>query len=309
MKSYTRLFFNQAKDKIKQLFVSPSGRYMAYTLAGDDCYVVANPLISNEMIVSGPTEGYYQYLLYLKSIMAKTDIPDHRQEMDDWIILPYLLSAQHYYAKTNLFLHLKKSLMEEFRAVETTFGQTALSISMDENFRDCRNLIIKSMINNYVDNPFSLSCLTKECLIDLNKEGFRYLIKLYELIFRRCMGYNLPTFGNNDLELPVFYHSDQIVPLVSNFIAEPPALEVNPNAPALEDINSALNNSVASPPTKAAEIPAQQETKALNFTHCLIPLNITPVTQESLDFIRSTLSSPIPDIFRTELIQFILLEK
>lgn len=245
-------------------------------LANGSCYAAENPLESSDVIISGPTTNYYQYLKYIKSIIAYTDIPEHNHEFDDWVILPYFLTAPHFYAKSDLRKHLKRSLTMEFRITETSFGENMLSIAMHKQFRECRNVIIKSMIRNYTDNPFSLASINKECFVDLNNEGFRFLVKLYDLIFKRCNGYNLPTRCSDNFGTPVYHHGNEIVPYATNFIPE---------------------------------VMAQGSEKSIFFMHSLIPFNLATGSQESLDFIKSTLNSPNSDIFRTKFIQSLYQDK
>ncbi|CAG9323396.1 unnamed protein product [Blepharisma stoltei] len=230
-KTFTKIFYNQVQaNSIKKLFVSPNEAYIAFILQAGDCYAVANPLASKTMTVSGPNMDYYAYLRYLKSIINLVDIPDHTPSMDDWVILPYFLTAPHFYTYSNLSAYLRSSLETEFKTVESSFGETTLSISMDKDYRDCRNIIMKSMIKNYRDNPFAVACVTKECFIQLNKEGSRFLVKLYDLIFRRCVGYNLPKMISSSQGTPAYFRSKDVIPYAVNFF--PPKVKPAITSPA-----------------------------------------------------------------------------
>lgn len=277
MKTFTRIFFNQVgNNNIIKLYVSPDDAYISFVLQSGECYAVGNPLNSKNMSVSGPTMDYYTYLRYLKSIINLIDIPEHDAAMNDWVILPYFLTAPHFYAYSNLPIYLRGSLENEFKTVESSFGETTLSIAMKQEYRDCRNIIMKSMVRNYRDNPFALACINKGCFIDLNNEGYRFLVKVYDLIFRRCVGFNLPKMISSNLTTPAYCHSKDIIPYASSFF--PP----NPQTDAL---------------------PAD---KSIFFMHSLVPFNISAGSRESLDFLRSTLASPNSDIFRTKFIKSIL---
>ncbi|CAG9315429.1 unnamed protein product [Blepharisma stoltei] len=276
MKSYTLVFYNQVQDRVKKFCVSDDDRYMAYYLGNEDSFLIGNPLVSENVTVSGPYHDYYEYLLYLKKIMALKDIPEHNPMMDQWVILPHLLTAPHFYALVNLHSYLKRSLESEFKVVESSFGETSLSIALSNKHRECRNIIIKAMIKNYKGNPFSLSSLTKECFIDLNNEGFRFLVKLYDLIYRRCNGFNLPKECSSKIVTPIFYHSNEIVPYLNNFFI---------------DSNE-----------KGSE-------KQIFFMHCIVPFNTQTGSQESIDFLKSVIESPNSDIFRTKFVQAMLNDK
>lgn len=192
------------------------------------------------------------------------------------MILPYLLSAVHFYALVGLHSYLKLSLESEFKIIESTFDETALSISLSQDHRDCRNIIIKSMIKNYDNNPFCLSYLTKECFVDLNNEGYRYLVKLYDLIYRRCNGFNLPKACNSQIKTPIYYHGSDVVPYASNFYKL--GLSTNTQKP-------------------------------IYFMHSLVPFNSKSGSQESIEFLKSVIDSPNSDIFRTKFIQAVLNDK
>jgi len=339
-KTFTKIFYNQVQaNSIKKLFVSPDEAYIAFTLQAGDCYAVANPLASKTMTVSGPNMDYYAYLRYLKSIINLVDIPDHTPSMDDWVILPYFLTAPHFYTYSNLAAYLRSSLETEFKTVESSFGETTLSISMDKDYRDCRNIIMKSMIKNYRDNPFALACVTKECFIQLNKEGSRFLVKLYDLIFRRCVGYNLPKMISSSKGTPTYYRSRDVIPYAVNFfppkvkpaIASPAQAADNAVTPydsatpgagsgTLQEDNIANLNvgsgvvdvvekpagasDTVAPPAPAA--PEEVADKSVFFMHSLVPFNISAGSNESIEFLKSTLDSPNQDIFRTKFIQSIL---
>lgn len=70
------------QEKIKKFYLSDDGHYFAYSLAKEDSFVIENPLVSEIVNVSGPYHDYYQYLLYLKKIIALKDVPEHNANMD-----------------------------------------------------------------------------------------------------------------------------------------------------------------------------------------------------------------------------------
>mmetsp|Transcript_29501 Transcript_29501/g.29235 ORF Transcript_29501/g.29235 Transcript_29501/m.29235 type:complete len:622 (+) Transcript_29501:1709-3574(+) len=283
MKTFSRIFYNKAPGKIVKLYVSPDDSYIGYNLANGFCYAGDNPLVSKDIIISGPSESSYRYLQYLKCLITYTNIPEYDLEFDDWVILPYFLTVPHFYAWQDLRRHLKRSLAFEFRITETSFGANILSIATEKDYRECRNVIIKSVVRNYKGNPFALASINKEVFVDMNNEGFRFLVKLYDLIFQRCQGYGLPSTCSDSVQTPLIYHSNEIIPYASNFF--PPVVE------------------------GGVTLGGADQEKNIYFMHSLIPFNFTPGSQESLDFINSTLNSPNEDIFRTKFIQSIFKDK
>ncbi|OMJ80809.1 hypothetical protein SteCoe_18864 [Stentor coeruleus] len=240
----------------------------------EEVHFLDNPLKTNQFFIYGPGKDYYSYMKYILNICENVD-QEHNPEMDKWMITPYEINALHFYAYNNLPGHLKAALNAGSPFYVSKSGYSPIQIALHRNFRDCINVIIRSICTKVVDNPYTVNFL-EESIIKLNELGFRDLDNFYDSILYKTKDRLLPKFCDEDVALPIMYFSRNLGPQQKDFFT--PDQISNFGTP-------------------------------LAFWQSALRLDIVLGSRDSIIFLESLTECPNTNIFRTSFIREIILYK
>ncbi|OMJ78838.1 hypothetical protein SteCoe_21282 [Stentor coeruleus] len=181
----------------------------------EEVHFLDNPLKTNQFFIYGPGKDYYAFMKYILNICENVDEP-HNPEMDKWMITPYEINALHFYAYNNLPGHLKAALNSDSPFYMSKSGYSPIQIALHRNFRDCINVIIRSICEKVEENPYTIDFL-EDSIIKLNEIGFRDLDNFYDSILYKTKDRRLPKFCDEDVSLPIMHFSRNLGPQQKNF--------------------------------------------------------------------------------------------
>lgn len=234
----------------------------------DEVYFLPNILNSTTFFIYGPGREYYSFMKYLMQICEGNE-QVHDPDMDKWIIVPYEFNALHFYAYFNLPMHLKDAMNCSSPFFNSRSGFSPIHISIERNFRDCINEIIKSIRFRVSVDPYTVGFL-EEQIIKLNDLGFRGLDEFYETILYKTEDKLLPKFVSNNVNLPILIHSRTLGPQHKDFF--PPAKLSNDGQP-------------------------------ITFLQSALKIDSVIGSKNSIEFLESLLRCPNSNIFATQFVR------
>ena len=202
----------------------------------EDVSFLQNPLRSKEFCIYGPGREYYSFMKYLVEMSEGNEL-EHNPEMDKWIITPYEINALHFYAYLNLPRHLKLAMNNNSPFYFSKMQYSPLQIAIHRNFRECVNVIIKSIRLKATEDPYSIGYI-EDSIVKLNELGFRGLDEFYDSIFFKTKDKLLPKFCDESISLPKTFFSRSLGPQQKNFFTKD---QVTSCGKALAFWQSALN--------------------------------------------------------------------
>jgi WD40 repeat protein len=162
---------------------------------GCNIFIRDNPLKIDYFCVIGPTTNYPDtFHKYLNDLITGQSHA-YNAEMNDYLILPSLLSAVHYYAYKNLNQHLEQALASGHTPFLSRNSLDIMRISLDLGLVDSVRIILKHITDNLKSNTYS-ACFLENCLIDLTKESHYELEELYNSLMFAPVDKSLPRFSN-----------------------------------------------------------------------------------------------------------------
>ena len=176
------------------------------------------------------------------------------------------------------YLNNRELLLDQINSTSlhpTSSGETGISICMSKNFIELTPILFKNLKEKISINPYSLFYL-ENSLLELNKRSVPGLHKLYKLCMGRSITRNLPKFCLSTDNMPIVIESSSIFTVPSEFMP----------------MESYSNLG-----------------KAINFSHTYIKINNILGSSESIEFIDSLVMCENSEVFKTELIRTILMEK
>lgn len=272
----TCMFTVKTQGEILYLKVSEDERFLAYkvNLKSINFYVIENPLMAEAISVYGPDQGlsdFYSIFLELKERKQ----PIYNAKLENFVVVPYMLSMLHLYAYHGLTGHIKSALNAGAGLNKDLSGASPLEIVLKLNHKNSALTFLKYFIKNTGQNPLIGNCITLENLISLNSLGFSVLQDFYDALLCSNSFANLPTSCSKYAFLPKFHiHSDQIAKKTW-FFSE----DYSETGVAIEFLSSAVS------------------------------LNFVSGSDESISFLKSLISCPYQDIFRSKLIQYYIDDK
>ena len=255
-------------------FVTTKNEIDILSAEGEEISFLQNPLRTSQFFVYGPGREYYSFMKYLVDICEGNE-SQHDPEMDKWIITPFEINALHFYAYFNLPQHLKAGMAANSPFYFSKSGFSPLQIAIHRNFRDCINVIMKSIRLKIENDPYSVGYL-EDSVIKLNQVGFRGLDEFYESILYKATDKLLPKFCDEDVTLPIIVHSRTLEPQQKDFFSA---------------------NEIANFGTP------------LTFMQSALKIDVVLGSSESISFLESISDCPNPYIFTTTFIRELILYK
>mmetsp|Transcript_15589 Transcript_15589/g.15552 ORF Transcript_15589/g.15552 Transcript_15589/m.15552 type:complete len:295 (-) Transcript_15589:728-1612(-) len=131
--------------------------------------------------------------------------------------MPHRINTLHLYSYYNHPNQLKLALDEGGSLFNTKFGGNALSFAIKKQLSGCVSAVVSSFGKLLKENPNALNFISEDCIIGLNMLGYPSLTKFYKLIYTPYKG-KFAKFVGESLQTPIYYHSNEIYPLESNFL-------------------------------------------------------------------------------------------
>ncbi|OMJ82030.1 hypothetical protein SteCoe_17417 [Stentor coeruleus] len=193
---------------------------------------------------------------------------------DQWIIAPYMVNSLHYYSSENLKKDLKKAMIMGSKYLKSSIGNP-LNISLAKGNTEATGTIINQLKGRISSNLYALETVS-DCLIELNKGGFKGLDDLYsDCLIPVPATEKLPDCCPEGLSLPIVNYS----------------------------LTMKVNSDLLIGP------PSEDSTKRITFLVSALRLNLEIGSKESIDFLKSLLICSNTEIFKTKFIQYILNDK
>lgn len=233
---------------------------------------VENPLSIKELRIYGPRYIRYPAIEFLKEVMVAKGHPKYEPEIDEILILPFMITTRHIYSYYNQTQILKLSLLTHCNLTSARNGSTPLSIALDRQMNECLDILLKILKQKIPQNMF-LGRLVESCILQLNLKGHDMLPSIYNSLFVVNESSSTPKFCVNSLSLPKVHHSDSIVLDYKNLCRKD---QLNPDG------------------------------KTMVFKQSLVSYNLTQGSDSSIEFLSSLLYSPNVEIFKTDFIRQLL---
>ena len=249
-------------------FVITKNEAEIITCEYEEVHFMGNPLRSQQFYVYGPGREYYSFMRYIVQICEGVQ-QKHDPEMDKWIITPFEINALHFYAYFNLPQHLKSALQNNSPFYFSKSGYSPIQIALHRNFRDCINVIIKSIRVRVETDPFSVGYL-EDSIVKLNELGFKGLDNFYHAILFRAKDKLLPKFCEEESSLPILVHSRYFRPQIKDFFSSGDIAKFG--------------------------VP-------LSFWQSALRIDVVIGSKDSIVFLESIVDSPNTNIFRTQFVQ------
>lgn len=256
-------------------FVVDNKEKYIYYCSPDGLKVSKSPLYDKYFSVHNPLKNTTETIHYLYQLLHDQRAGDYSQEMDYIFIAPYHITMANIYSYYGYLEHLKAHLSHHFSIIRDVNGFTPISTCLDIKELDSVDMMIKALVYHIPVQKYVAS-LIDGSIIALNDSGVQSLNRLYEAIWIPSTNTSLPKFAVEELALPTSFFSDSINIQKNNFLAD-------------SDITD--------------------KGQAIIFKESLIKQNYAMGSQESLSFLYSLEECKNEEIFRTPLIQEILLYK
>ena len=247
---------------------------------GDSIFIEENPLKSKNIRVVGKNYGSsHKFMNYILEIANDSLRSPHYDIYNHWLFTPYCMGVAHILAYKNRYDTLYPALLEHTNKppfCNTKGNETPLSISVEMDYKSCIEICLKFLKLEFNKKNKLAYYPLGACITKLNKLDINSIPRLYETLYQRNFSHHLPNFCNHGTELPTLYHSEEFLIKTKNLI------------PA--DLISTHGLSIV-------------------FYNSLCPIDIENGTAGSIEFLESIIECSFPEIFRTKLLQVILLDK
>jgi WD40 repeat protein len=278
MDNLSRMFQTDMQDGYSLAFSSDE-KTIAIT-EGNTIFVEENPLKSKNIRVVGKNYGSsHKFMNYILEIVRDGHRSTHFDIYNHWLFTPYCMSMAHILAYENRHDTLFPVLLEDANKApfcSTIKKETPLSISVEMDHKSCIETCLKYLKSEFNRKNKLAYVPLGACLTKLNSLEISSIPRLYETLYQRNLSQHLPRFCMHGTELPSLYHSEDFLIKSSNLI---------PN-----DLVSTHGLSIV-------------------FYNSLCPIDLENGTNGSIEFLESLINCSFPEIFRTKLLQTILLDK
>ncbi|CAG9332243.1 unnamed protein product [Blepharisma stoltei] len=274
MKTFTRIYSYETSYACIGMGVSQNEEYFIYFESANEesckLYINKNPFKTILPMAVG-TGDNFSYMQYISDIIMN-QCKKHDATKENWLIFPYRFNLLHFYAYFNDSRSLKKCLTNGTPIINTTFGLNPLSISILKGLIDCEAAIVGKFKSLVSENPYSLSFLNSDILTKMNLAGNSSLNKFYNAIFIIHHPLSIK-FCSSNTKFPLYRHSKKFRVKESKFFNHPKKMK--------------------------EEIP-------VTYKQCVIPINLTLGSKESIDFLNSLRHSPNENVFKNYFIKQLL---
>jgi WD40 repeat protein len=263
----------------KQLAVSENERVLAVA-EGNTIYVEENPLRSTAIRIVGKNSGsQHKFMKYILSCIKNNDKGKMEEEHNHWVVTPYLIGTSHILSYSNRMSELDDALFSEENPAgffSTVKGETPISIATEFEYKNCIDICLKYMKHGFKRRNWRAYVPLGNCLTKLNTLDIPDIDKIYETLFQKANDAHLPAFCLYETPLPTLHYADSLV--------------ISPDQVVPKDFYSPNGRTIV-------------------FHRSLCPLNIDIGCTDSIEFLVSLTECSNDQIFRTTLLQVMLMDK
>lgn len=247
---------------------------------GSSIFVEENPLESFNIRVVGKNYGSsHKFMNYILEISRDGLKVPHYDIYNHWLFTPYCMGIAHILAYSNRYDTLFPVLLEHDNKspfCSTVKGETPLSISVEMDHKSCIEICLKYIKLEFKNKNKRAYVPIGACLTKLNTLDISSIPKIYDTLYQRCYSHHLPNFCLHGTELPTLFYSEDYLIKTDNLI---PAENISTHG------------------------------LSIVFKHTICPMDLNIGSDGSIDFLESLVECPYPEIFRTKLLQEILIQK
>lgn len=280
MDNLTVMFQSDTTAQASCLAVSPDELVIAVA-EGKTIFVEDNPLKSHSVKIVGKNKGsQHQFMRFILDSVKNNSKGNLKGDHNHWVVAPYLMGMGHILAHTNRVEDLNNCLFNKHNPgcfFTTIKNESPLSLSVDREYKNCIDICLKYLKADYAKKgnkrayvPLA-NCLTKLNVIDIPD-----ISRLYDIIFKKSNDSHLPSFCLHETELPALCQSTEFIVKPENIIP--------------------------------SEMYASNG-RSIVFYHSLCPMSIDIGTPDSIEFLESLVDCTSDQIFRSKILQALLLDK
>jgi WD40 repeat protein len=237
-----------------------------------------NVLASNNLRIIGRNIGSpHRFMKFVIDCQMEQSKVAYDQSHNHWMVSPYLIGPAHILSYTNRFDDLSRALFgaeNKCGFFSTVNGENPLSICIDKEYKNCIDVCLrymKSQMQGSETRPENLRAYypLENCLTQLNRIEYPYIVKLYDSLFVESNASYLPRFCLHETELPILYFSEHLTLIPTEIVPE--------------DKYSSTGRPIV-------------------FRYSTFPLDLDIGTDNSIDFMKSLLECSHQEIFRSALV-------
>ena len=257
--------------------VSPDEKFIAVS-EDRTIFMEENVMASNNLRIIGRSIGSpHRFMKFIVDCQMEQSKVEYDQSHNHWLVAPYMIGPAHILSYTNRFTDLSRALNSPDNKCgffSTVNGENPLSICIEKEYKNCIDVCIKyikSQMQGSDDRPSNLRAYypLENCLAELNRIEYPYIVKLYDSLFIESSASYLPRFCMHETELPVLYFSQHLI--------------LMPNEIVPEDKYSSTGRPIV-------------------FHYSTFPLDLDIGTDNSIEFMKSLLECSHQEIFRSALV-------
>ncbi|OMJ77979.1 hypothetical protein SteCoe_22300 [Stentor coeruleus] len=191
---------------------------------GHTIFLEDNPMLSINTRIVGLSQGsQQQYMKFIIDSQKKDSIAEYTEAHNHWVIVPYLISVAHILAYSNRIDDLSHSLFDAKNKVKffsTINYENPLSLAVDLEYKNIIDVCFKHMKSELGKRNIRAFASIEKCLTQLNGIEYPDISKIYDLIFKKVEGNQLPEFCLHETELPILHTSENLVVIAEDIISK-----------------------------------------------------------------------------------------
>ena len=244
------------------------------TFQSPKIYIYKNPLLNESISAYGNIDKLYNFYQYVGKVIAGK-IDTYESFPNTWIIEPFHINMMHIYAYYNKIEYLEQCMSEGTGFILSRSKFSPLDICLELNMSQGIDFYI-SQIKKLSKSNHLFICILENSINRICNNDYTHTSKLIDIFFTKSI----------DTTLTKYHHTYKHLPIIS------------------------LNRSLFIAPKSFMKIEEfTSEGTNIYFQQTYFKFNMVPGSQESINFIKSIISTKNENIFNTEFIQIILYEK
>jgi WD40 repeat protein len=277
----------EERTAIKKIRLNSDYHFTSMKLSFSDTYIIftsyksiyytLNPLKSDKLTINKRRFSAI-YINYLKNLYLNSKTP-YNKFFNAYRVLPYNINALHVLASTSNIRSTKQALRDRIPFTKSKNNETAISICLNKNNKQCADAILKRLPKYDDDFKYKLGCILEDYIIELTQANLPSISKLFNIIFIEVEDSSLDKFGYLTSQPPILHESRDPYINQLNFVQS-------------SQKHKDLNNE-----------------EPLAFKQTCLRFNLSLGSSPSIKLLKSLINCEDSEVFRTPLAQAILLYK
>lgn len=238
-------------------------------------YYIRNPLHTDRITVNKQKYSALYLINLLKHKKCRN--AGYNRAFNTYRVLPWNLNLLHVLAYSGNIRYIKSSMKDGINFSKMKDGKTALSICLKHNDKQCAEAIVKRLTKYNTKHQEDLGLLMEESILELLENYLPSVSRLFNISFPIVQNQGLVSYGRLRGNQVIFQDFD----------------------PYIEPVNFLISNSVKD----------SSSSEHLIFRQSTMRLNLELGSKESLGIIKALIFIEDIELFKTPLIQTILIYK